>query len=234
LFEQSVEVGASELDKRVSFGIRYAYKSIQECFEANLTRYPPLLPMLMDEPQEQLAHLRLHNGTIWRWTRPLVGFDADGSPHLRIEHRVVPSGPSVPDAIANAAMFYGAACALACQPEGLELRLPFERARSNFYAAARSGLRGEVVWLDGRRIGLQALISDILIPLAREGLVRLGIAAEESRYWLGIIAERVARGQNGAAWQRAYVERHGPDMEALTGAYLERQASGLPVHVWPL
>jgi gamma-glutamyl:cysteine ligase YbdK (ATP-grasp superfamily) len=234
LFEQSVEVGASELDKRVGFGIRYANRSIQECFEANLTRYPVLLPTLMDEAEDRLAHLRLHNGTIWRWTRPLVGFDSDGGPHLRIEHRVVPSGPSIPDAVANAAMFFGAAVALACQPEGLESRLPFERARSNFYAAARSGLRGEAVWLDGRRMGLRPLIGDILMPLAREGLARLGIAPEEGRYWLDIIAERVASGQNGAAWQRAYVERHGADMQALTLAYLERQASGLPVHVWPL
>jgi len=234
LFEQSVEVGVSELDKRVSFGIRYAHKSIHECFEANLTRYPVLLPTLMDEPEERLAHLRLHNGTIWRWTRPLVGFDPDGTPHLRIEHRVVPSGPSIPDAIANAAIFFGAACALACHPEGLELRLPFERARSNFYAAARAGLRGEVVWLDARRVGLSSLIGDILMPLAREGLARLGIAPEEIRYWLDIIAERVASGQNGASWQRAYVERHGADMQQLTHAYLERQASGLPVHAWPL
>ena len=234
LFEQSVEVGVSELDKRVGFGIRYANQSIQECFDANVTRYPVLLPTLMDEPPEHLAHLRLHNGTIWRWTRPLVGFDADGRPHLRIEHRVVPSGPSIPDVIANAAMFFGAAYALASQPEGLELRLPFERARSNFYAAARSGLRAEVVWLDGRRVGVTSLIGDILIPLAREGLGRLGIAPEERRYWLDIIAERVASGRNGAAWQRAYVERHGADMQELTGAYLERQASGLPVHVWPL
>ena len=94
--------------------------------------------------------------------------------------------------------------------------------------------RAEVVWLDGRRVGVTSLIGDILIPLAREGLGRLGIAPEERRYWLDIIAERVASGRNGAAWQRAYVERHGADMQELTGAYLERQASGLPVHVWPL
>jgi len=83
-------------------------------------------------------------------------------------------------------------------------------------------------------MGLRPLIGDILMPLAREGLARLGIAPEEGRYWLDIIAERVASGQNGAAWQRAYVERHGADMQELTLAYLERQASGLPVHVWPL
>ena len=81
-------MGASDLTKRVSFGIRYAHTSILENFEANLQRYPILLPLLMDEPPEQLAHLRLHNGTIWRWNRPLIGFDEQGRPHLRIEHLV--------------------------------------------------------------------------------------------------------------------------------------------------
>lgn len=234
LFEQAVAVHDTDLDKRVSFGIRYAGKSILGVFRANLERYPVLLPTLMDEPEESLAHLRLHNGTIWRWTRPLVGFGADGSPHLRIEHRVVPSGPSVVDSLANAAMFFGAACAIACQPEGLEMRLPFERARTNFYVAARSGLESEVSWLDGRRLAMRDLIADVLLPLAREGLLRLGIDREEVEHWLGIIAGRVGNRQNGAGWQRAYVERHGSDMEDLTQAYLERQASGLPVHEWDL
>ncbi len=234
LFEQAVAVHDTDLDKRVSFGIRYADKSMLEVFRANLDRFPVLLPTLMDEPEESLAHLRLHNGTIWRWTRPLVGFGADGSPHLRIEHRVVPAGPSVLDSVANAAVFFGAACALACQPEGLELRLPFERARTNFYAAARSGLQAEVSWLDGRRLEIRELISDILLPLARAGLERLGIDREEAEHWLGVVAARVGSGQNGAGWQRAYVERHGADMQGLTQAYLERQASGLPVHEWDL
>ncbi|PVV25348.1 MAG: glutamate--cysteine ligase, partial [gamma proteobacterium symbiont of Ctena orbiculata] len=73
LFEQSIAVGASDLTKRVSFGIRYVYESILENFEANLKRYPVLLPLLMDEAVESLSHLRLHNGTIWRWNRPLIG-----------------------------------------------------------------------------------------------------------------------------------------------------------------
>jgi hypothetical protein len=58
--------------------VRYARESILECFEANRTRYPVLLPAVMDEPPESLAHLRLHNGTIWRWNRPLIGFDEQG------------------------------------------------------------------------------------------------------------------------------------------------------------
>ncbi len=96
LFEQAVSVGGPILQERVNFGFRYAKRSIMETFQANLDRYPVLMPQLMDEPLERLAHLRLHNGTIWRWNRPLIGFDESGRPHLRIEHRVLPFGPNGP------------------------------------------------------------------------------------------------------------------------------------------
>ena len=105
--DQAVAVGASDYSKRVTFGITYAKDSILECFEANRTRYPVILPDLMDSPPEELAHLRLHNGTIWRWNRPLIGFGQAGRPHCRIEHRVVAAGPTPVDAIANTALFLG-------------------------------------------------------------------------------------------------------------------------------
>ncbi len=232
LFEQAVAVGASDLSKRVTLGIRYVDRSVMECFTANLNRFPILLPRLMDEPTENLAHLRLHNGTIWRWNRPLIGFDPDGAPHLRIEHRVVSAGPSVADMIANAAMYYGCVVSLARQPEPVERLMPFERAHSNFYAAARDGLDAQIFWLNGRMMGVRRVISDILLPLARDGLLALGIDAQEAEHWLEIVGARVASGQNGAVWQRAFVERYGADMEDLTLAYLANQAGGAPVHTW--
>lgn len=234
LFEQAVAVGGSELSNRVSFGVRYAESSILETFQANLDHYPILLPQVMDEPPERMAHVRLHNGTIWRWNRPLIGFDGDGRPHLRIEHRVVPAGPSIQDCIANAALYFGAARALLDQPEPAERQLAFDQARANFYAAARQGLGAELTWLQGQRAGAAQVVGDGVLPLAREGLARLGIAPDEIHAWLGIIEARLASGQTGAVWQRAFVARHGRDMGALTQAYLERQESGLPVHAWPL
>jgi len=232
LFEQAVDVGAPESGKRVGFGVSYAEESMIECFQANLERYPVLLPELMDERPEQMAHLRLHNGTIWRWNRPLIGFDEDGRPHLRIEHRVVPSGPSVVDSIANAVLYFGAVRALANRIEAPEHELIFERARDNFYAAARHGLDADLVWLKGRRVGMSELLQRELLPMAREGLDGMGIDRDEIESWLGVMEARVSSGRNGAAWQRAYVRRHGADMEALTQAYLERQRSGAPVHEW--
>jgi hypothetical protein len=234
LFEQAVSSGGSVLSERVNFGIRYAEKSILECFQANLTRYPILLPQRMDEPLERLPHLRLHNGTIWRWNRPLVGFDASGRPRLRIEHRVVPSGPTVADCVANAAFYFGAVEALARQTPPPESQLPFLDARANFYAAARDGLDADIRWLDGRRANAAAVIAADLLPRALGGLVSLGIDQAEADHWLAIVAARVHTGRTGAAWQRGWVARHGPDPVALTAAYLERQQLGRPVHEWSL
>lgn len=234
LFEQAVSVGGSILSERVSFGIRYAEHSILEIFEANLSRYPVLLPHLMDEPLEQLAHLRLHNGTIWRWNRPLIGFEASGEPHLRIEHRVVPAGPTVSDCIANAAFYFGAVHSLVQDEIPPEKRLPFSKSRSNFYTAARDGMAAEIQWLDGKTTSLSELIALDLLPRAHSGLLDLGINAAEADRWLALIEGRLKTGHTGSAWQRAWVHRHGHDMAGLTAAYLEKQQSGRPVWEWTL
>ncbi|MCU7906180.1 MAG: glutamate--cysteine ligase [Candidatus Thiodiazotropha sp. (ex Epidulcina cf. delphinae)] len=234
LFEQAISVGASDLTKRVSFGIRYLYESMMENFQANLQRYPVLLPLLMDEPVERLAHLRLHNGTIWRWNRPLIGFDESGAPHLRIEHRVAPAGPSVTDCIANAAFYFGLLTGLAEIHQRPELQMGFIRARSNFYNAARFGLKAELYWFGWERVRADRLIREQLLPVARQGLGLLEIEPASIDYWLGIIEQRTLHCVNGAGWQRHWVARHGRDLRALTLAYLERQESGMPVHEWSL
>jgi gamma-glutamyl:cysteine ligase YbdK (ATP-grasp superfamily) len=233
LFEQAVSVGGSDYSKRVTFGIRYARESIFECFDANCHRYPVLLPMLMDEPPEQLAHLRLHNGTIWRWVRPLIGFSDDGSPHVRIEQRVLPAGPSNCDNIANAAFYFGALAELLASEPALETVLPFAQANTNFYAAARYGLTARVEWA-GAEGELGTLCTEQLLPLASRGLARLGLDRPEIDHWLGILRARVEGRATGAAWQRAWVERHGRDFNGLVQAYAEQQQTGRPVHLWGL
>jgi hypothetical protein len=237
LFEQSVEVGgfagASRGPlRRVSFGTGYAKDSLCECFIENQQHFPVLLPIPFDEPLREMRHLRLHNGTIWRWNRPLIGYDSDGTPHLRIEHRVLPAGPTVVDNIANAAFFYGLAHALAVSDTPPENQLPFATARDNFYAAARDGLDAQITWLDGRRMPVQTLLLDRLVPLARFGLGLLDIDAQERDFYLDIVKQRIRNACSGCNWQRAWVARHGGDMQALTEAYYERQQSGEPVHNW--
>ena len=181
LFEQSLGIGAREDGQhgalpRVGFGSGYAGYSLVECFHENLERFEPLLPMALDEPIDRLAHLRLHNGTIWRWHRPVVGFDAeDGRIHLRTEHRPLPAGPSLPDMMANLAFGIGLVAAWSAEDEPPESRLPFEVAHANFQAAARHGLHSRLTGLDGQ----QRNTAEWLTPVAAAGAPGAGAVAGE-------------------------------------------------------
>ena len=230
LFEQAVDLGAPA--RRVTFGSDYAKGSLECCFHENSEHYPVLLPLTVTEPPERMAHLRLHNGTIWRWNRPLLGFDDDGTPHLRIEHRVLPAGPTFTDMLANIAFFYGLSTTLATRPVPPETLLPFATARDNFYEAARRGLDSVVHWFDGRRWPMTHLLQREVLPMARRGLEHLSVDNALIARHLDLIEERVTSGQNGAAWQRKFVNKYGRDMQALTHAYQERQHSDEPVHTW--
>lgn len=237
LFEQAVEVGgylntARGPLRRVSFGTGYARQAIGEVFEENLRHFPVLLPLLAGTGAECYSHLRLHNGTIWRWNRPLVGFDADATPHVRIEQRVLPAGPSIADMIANAALFYGLAESFVA--EGRECRLEFSIAKDNFYQAARHGLDAQIVGWDGGKRRMRSWLLHELLPLARAGLERLGLAAADIGTCLGIIERRAASGRTGSAWQCGFMARHPGDFAALTREYFNLQQSGEPVHLWPL
>jgi hypothetical protein len=233
LFEQSVDTGSGVEERRVCFGSGYL-DAPDAFFRENLTRYPVLLPIRFEEDARKLAHLRLHNGTIWRWNRPLVGNDRHGQPHLRIEHRVLPAGPSIADMIANAALYLGATRFLATQRQPPEAELGFEQARSNFYAAAKDGLAASVQWLDGAAYNVRDLLLDEVLPMAHEGLRQLGVNEDDRDYYLGILRARIGSGQNGAAWQRIYIETHGRDFFRMTAAYLQHQRSGMPVHQWEI
>ena len=239
LFEQAVALGGFEDAafgpiRRVTFGEGYVRQSLLECFIENLEHYPVLLPVEFNDAPENLHYLRFHNGTIWRWNRPLIGIDEKGQPHLRLEQRVVPAGPTLADAIANAAFFYGAIYGLAMSEVAAESQLEFDRARDNFYRCAQRGLAANVQWLDGKSVSVHSLLLDVLLPMAEKGLHELGVAETDSQEYLGIIRQRLESGINGAAWQRAFVAKHGNDMFALTQAYLKRQESGEPVHTWTI
>jgi len=238
LFEQSIVVPGirhrgKAAPKRVSFGTGYAHNSLYECFVTNLQQYPVLLPAPLDEEPRFLPHVRLHNGTIWRWNRPLIGFNDSGEPHLRIEHRPVAAGPSAADAIADAAFFYGLIQYLGTHKAVPEKHLAFDQAQHNFYHAARFGLEADIMWMDRRSVPMKTLILEQLIPQARRGLQQLEIDSTSVSRYLGIVEERVKNRCNGAAWQRLWVKKHGFDMAGLTSQYLEHQQTDTPVHEWP-
>ena len=237
LFEQAVELGGylgltEPTVRRVTFGRDYVSNSLLELFRENLDHYPVLLPMPQEEPPERYPHLRLHNGAIWRWVRPLIGFDESGQAHMRLEQRVLPSGPTVLDMMANAAFYFGLVHALARQSRAAEFDLPFAAARSNFYAAARHGLLAELTWLDGQRHPARDLILEACLPLARQGLRDFGLSEAEIEHYLGVLETRVRTGQTGAEWQLRHLERVGGDVHRMMDDYLENQRAGAPVHEW--
>lgn len=242
LFEQSVEMGgyaglADANVRRVGFGLGYVRDSLVELFQENLDLYPVLMPMRLGEAASNYPHLRLHNGSIWRWMRPLVGFDAAGQAHVRLEQRVLPSGPSILDMLANAACHYGLCRILAESPVAPESRLPFAAARANFYAAARNGLDAELLWLDGERYVGREFWLRIGLPMVDQGLRGFGLESGEIAHYLGVVEARVRSGQTGAAWQLARLGSRAMDEAALAemlADYLENQRSGAPVHEWSL
>ena len=233
LFEQAVpltDVGGRF--GRVTFGAAHADASLADALAANLA-YPVLLPILFDEPPEALRHLRLHNGTIWRWNRALVGFEPDGGHHYRIEHRPLPAGPSMIDMIANAAFYFGLVRRLVDRGLDHEGAFPFADARANLYAAARHGLDAELTWM-GRTIAARDLLLEQLLPAAYAGLEAFGVDPDDQALFLGIVEARVRSGQTGADWQRRALRHRRGNLREMMAAYCEGQRSGAPVHEWPV
>ena len=239
LFEQAIETGGyggavhGPL-KRVSFGSAYARTSIIECFQENLEHFPVLLAELFTGPIEKFEHLRLHNGTIWRWNRPLIGFDADNTPHIRIEHRTPSAGPTIVDSIANAAFYYGLTKNLCDEISEQDIPLAFSQAKDNFYQAARFGLDSNIVWVSGLKQNLQKLILTDLLPRARKGLQSLNINSTDIDLYLGIIEQRITNKQTGSQWQRQFMQQPNASLQNMTQAYLEHQYTEIPVSQWDI
>ena len=253
LFEQATDTRPEELKAqgvrpRVWFGERWI-TSIFDLFEENVRYFPALLPVCDDEdPAEvlergdtpSLAELRLHNGTIYRWNRPI--YDAvGGQPHLRVENRLLPSGPTVVDICANAAFYFGLVRALVAEERPLWSRMSFSAAEENFHAAAREGIDARVYWPGVGEAPVSELVLRRLLPAAHEGLSAAGVATADRDRLLGVIERRCVTMQNGAAWQAGAFHRlyeSGLDrMEALrrmTVLYREHMHANEPVHDWPL
>ncbi|MAX67010.1 MAG: glutamate-cysteine ligase family protein [Bacteriovoracaceae bacterium] len=239
IFEQAVDLDAKSPKghnvKRVTLGNGYVKKSLFELFDENLNDYPILLPEKIKGEVQQLNHLNLHNGTIWRWTRPIVGLTEDGRPHLRIEQRTPSAGPTVEDSIANTAFFIGLVDYFAQMQTSPEDCISFDEAIHNFYKASRQSYFCRVRWIDGKLHDIKDLMQYEIYPYVKQALLKRGIDKAEIDYYLdGIILERLKKGINGAIWQKAFIHMHGKRFQELIEAYIKNQSRGFPVHKWEL
>ncbi len=253
LFAQATDTRPIELKNqgvrpRVWFGERWI-TSIFDLFEENVRYFPALLPELSEEEPEDvfesgqvpdLKELRLHNGTVYRWNRPI--FDSvGGKPHLRVENRVLPAGPTIADVLANAAFYYGALRYLAEEDRPVWTKMSFSAAEENFEQCARLGIDADVYWPGFGELPATELVLRRLLPMAHEGLERWGVSHAVRDRYLSIIEQRCLRGVNGASWQSncvaAFEARGLPRDKALREMlrlYIDGMHSNEPVHTWEM
>jgi hypothetical protein len=254
LFEQATDTRPEELKAqgvrpRVWFGERWI-TSIFDLFEENVRYFPALLPVCEDEdPVEMiergdaphLDELRLHNGTIYRWNRPVYQV-VRGRPHLRVENRVLPAGPTVADIIANAAFYYGLVRVLVEDDRPVWSQMSFSAAEENFHRGARDGLDAALYWPGLGEVPAAELVLRRLLPMAHDGLERWRVDTADRDRLLGMIERRCLNSQNGASWQAAMFHKLYEDkkldradaLREMTVRYRELMHANEPVHTWPV
>jgi gamma-glutamyl:cysteine ligase YbdK (ATP-grasp superfamily) len=252
LFEQATDTRPEELKAqgvrpRVWFGEQWI-TTVFDLFEENVRLYPALLPIMEEEDPFEvldrgatptLGELRLHNGTIYRWNRPVYDVVA-GRPHLRVENRVLPAGPTVMDTLANAAFYFGVVRMLAEAERPIWSQMSFSAAEENFHTGARNGIDAQIYWPSLGFVPAAELVLRRLLPMAHEGLERWGVSTEERNRLLGVIEQRCLTGRNGATWQVQQVtrfeeqdnlDRHDA-LRAMLSRYVEFMHANEPVHAW--
>jgi hypothetical protein len=244
---RSVELKAQGVRPRVWFGERFV-TNVFDLFEENLRYFPALLPVVEDEDPvavfeeggtPALQELRLHNGTVYRWNRPVYDV-VHGRPHLRVENRVLPAGPSVVDVMANAAFYYGVVRTLSEGERPVWTQMSFQAASDNFTAGATRGIDAQVFWPGSGEVPVTELVLRRFLPMAHEGLDHWGVTPAVRDRLLGVIEQRCKTGRNGAVWQTDTVHRREAAGESrlealrhMTHSYAELMHANEPVHTWP-
>ncbi len=253
LFEQAVDTRRAsqslrDVQPRVGFGHQWIDDSVLEIFREDIMRFRVILAdaaeedpfkLLKEGKAPRLPALCLHNSTVYRWNRACYGV-LNGVPHLRIENRVLPSGPTPHDEVANAAFWFGLLGGIVAS--GVEVRdlITFSATRRNFLNASQHGLNAQLTWLDGKTRPARELVRKVLLPLARKGLEASGIDADDIELYLGTIEARTRTGRTGAFWMLESLSKMDPEantverMRALTGAMIDREQADMPVHKWKL
>jgi CBS domain-containing protein len=254
LFQQSLDTRTThehlrERSPRVNFGKNWLEKSVVEIHKEDIARFRVLLGDVIEENSlamiakgttPKLRALQIFNSTVYRWNRPCYGISPNGQPHLRIECRVLPAGPSVVDSTANAALWLGAMIGMANKYDDIRNYIGFEDIRDNFDKAAKFGFDTKYTWFDDHKMSPQELILDFLLPIAKEGLALRGCSQDDIDYYMGIIEARAKAHTTGARWQlRAFTNLSkkvtiDEAVTTMTAAIIKNQWKGKPVHTWAL
>jgi len=255
LFQQSLDIRTftqhlRDRSPRVNFGNSWLKESIMEIYQEDIARFKVLLTTEVDEDVfEKMANgitpklraLNIHNSTVYRWNRPCYGISDNGQPHLRIENRILPAGPSLLDEMANATFWLGLMNGFEDAHGDISKKLDFEDARGNFFAAARFGLDTRFNWIGDKKITPSELILKELLPIAREGLQKATIVKEDIDKYLEVIEKRVATNRTGANWilhSFSTLSREGATKDevtsTITASIVKNQREGKPVHEWEL
>lgn len=253
LFQQSLDTRTShdhmrERSPRVSFGRDWIHHSIMEIYKEDIARFRVLLSsdveedslaMIREGQVPRLRALQVHNSTVYRWNRPCYGISENGKPHLRIENRILPSGPSVLDEVANACFWLGCMIGMADEVDDIREKMSFVDARDNFGKAAKFGIDSKFTWFYDQKISAEDLILQLL-PIARKGLRKQNVDENDIERYLSVIQGRAEKHMTGARWMlRAFTKLHENSntdeaLSVLTATMIQNQQSNKPVHEWEM
>lgn len=254
MFQQALDTRAAhdhmrERSPRVTFGKDWLHNSILEIYQEDISRFRVLLSNDVEEDSlakirnnevPKLRSLQVHNSTVYRWNRPCYGISDNGKPHLRIECRVIPSGPTVADEVANSCFWLGMVEGMALRVNDIREKMSWDDVSDNFLKAAKFGIDSKFTWFKDKKVNAVDLIKEELLPIAREGLRSRNIDEADIDKYLGIIEQRASKHMNGARWMlRAYTDLKKKTTEdeavaILTAHIIENQISGKEVHDWEM
>lgn len=249
LFTQSVDTRANsfllnEKQSRVNFGRDWLQGSITNIFKDNISRFRSLvsseyikdsLEMISNGEIPKLKALNLHNGTVYSWNRVCYGV-GNNKPHLRIENRYIPSGPTISDEIANMMFWVGVMVGRPKKYDSIHKKVNFKDVKSNFFNAARYGMSTQFIW-NNKLTSSHKLILDELLPMAHKGLYKLKVDPKDVEHYLKIIENRVNT-KTGSEWTitsyRNLLESHKPfeAVQILTSKMYDKQQKDYPISSW--
>ncbi len=254
LFQQALDTRSSkeymrEKSPRVSFGNDWLNDSILEIYKEDIARFRVLLSSdvkenaldkIANNEVPNLRALQVHNSTVYRWNRPCYGISPNGKPHLRIENRVLPAGPTVLDEVSNAAFWLGMMKGMADEITDIRDHISFEDIHDNFNKAARFGIDSKFTWMNNEKISAVQLITERLLPLSKKGLKSVGIKNKDINRYLKVIEDRTRNHSTGARWLLRSFTKLSKEtsideaVTTITSATIQNQEQEIPVHQWKL